>query len=257
MKKISIIGVDTSTLPKISNATSIEYLKKIKDGDETLREEFITANIRLVLSLVQRFSNSKADADDLFQVGCVGLMKALNNFDVSQNVCFSTYAVPMIIGEIRRFLRESSGIKVSRSLRDTAYKALRARETLSLGGAEFAPSLSEIAAEIDIPIKEISAALDAVSEPISYYEPVFNDNGDSMLLMEQLSDEKNNDELWSEQLSLHDALELVGAREREILYLRYFLGKTQVEISSIVNISQAQVSRLEKSGINTIKKYMQ
>ncbi|MEG1613463.1 MAG: sigma-70 family RNA polymerase sigma factor [Clostridia bacterium] len=257
MKRIEIIGVNTSELPKLTGAESNSYLKRIKEGDDSLREEFIVANLRLVLSIVQRFSASKAESDDLFQVGCVGLMKALNNFDTSQNVRFSTYAVPMVIGEIRRYLRESSGIKVSRSLRDTAYKALRAREELIKAGREFVPSLTEIAAEIDIPVSEIACALDAVSEPISYFEPVFNDSDDNMMLMEQISDTKNNDEFWTENISLYDALSLVTPREREILYLRYFIGKTQIEISNAVNISQAQVSRLEKNAIKTIRNHLQ
>lgn len=257
MKRIEIIGVNTSELPKISGAESAKYIERIKNGDESCREEFIIANIRLVLSIVQRFSNSKAESDDLFQVGCVGLLKALNYFDISQNVCFSTYAVPMIIGEIRRYLRESTGIKVSRNLRDTAYKALRAREDMIKSGIGFVPNLMEIAEEIDVPVSEIACALDAVSEPVSYYEPIFNDGDDTMLLMEQLADNKNTDERWTEKISLYDAMQLVPERERQIIYLRYFLGKTQIEISELINISQAQVSRLEKNAIATFRKYLQ
>ena len=257
MKRIEIIGVDTSRLPKLTGAESREYLERIKSGDDSMKQQFIVANLRLVLSIVQRFGNSKSDSDDLFQVGCVGLLKALNNFDTSQNVRFSTYAVPMIIGEIRRYLRESSGIKVSRSQRDIAYKALSTREAMLREGREVSANLTEIADEINIPVSEIACALDAVSEPVSYYEPVFNDGGDSMLLMEQLADVKNTDERWTENIALNDAIGRISDRERQVLYLRYFIGKTQIEISEMVNISQAQVSRLEKSAIQSIKCYLQ
>lgn len=257
MKRIEIIGVDTSSLPKISGEESRQYLLEIKNGNEEKKNEFINANIRLVLSIVQRFSNGRGEADDLFQVGCVGLLKALNNFDVTQNVRFSTYAVPMIIGEIRRFQRESTGIKVSRSQRDVAYRVFSARERMGNTGADISACMSEIAKEIDVPASEIACALDAVSEPVSYYESVYNDDGDAMMLMDQLADKKNTDEKWTESIDLSEAVQKVSEREREILYLRYFAGKTQVEISKAVNVSQAQVSRLEKSAIETIRKYLQ
>lgn len=256
MKRIEIIGVDTSSLPKLTGAESAEYLERIKNGDDSVKKEFIVANIRLVLSIVQRFSMSKVDGDDLFQVGCIGLLKALNNFDTTLNVRFSTYAVPMIIGEIRRYIRESSGIKVSRSQRDIAYKALSARERIMSAGGGADACMSEIAAEINVPISEIACALDAVSEPVSYFEPV-GTGEDSMTLMEQLSDNKNTDERWAENIALSTALDKVSEREREILFLRYYIGKTQVEISEMVNISQAQVSRLEKNAIRTMREYMQ
>ena len=258
MRRVEIIGVDTSSLPKLSGEESRRYLEEIKNGNDEMKKEFVTANLRLVLSIVQRFGgNGKNDSDDLFQIGCIGLLKALNNFDTSQNVRFSTYAVPMIIGEIRRYMRESTGIKVSRSQRDIAYKALSARERMMRNGADGSVCMTEIAKEIDMPISEIACALDAVSEPVSYYEPVFSDGDDGMMLMEQLADDKNTDEKWTENLALNDALERVTEREREILFLRYYIGKTQVEISDMVGISQAQVSRLEKSAIATIKSYLQ
>ena len=256
MKRIEIIGVDTSTLPKISGEESRRYLAEIKEGDDEKKKEFITANLRLVLSIVQRFSGGRGEADDLFQVGCVGLLKALNNFDVSQNVKFSTYAVPMIIGEIRRYQRESTGIKVSRSQRDIAYRALSARERMLNAGADMNSCMTEIAKEIDVPVSEIACALDAVSDTVSYFEPVGNSGDDNMLLMDQLADTRNTDEKWTENLALSEAVSKVGEREREILYLRYFEGKTQVEISKLENISQAQVSRLEKSAIESIRKYL-
>lgn len=257
MKRIEIIGINTSELPKLTGEQSAEYLNRVKNGDEQCRREFIIANLRLVLSIVQRFSASNAESDDLFQVGCVGLLKALNNFDTSQNVRFSTYAVPMIIGEIRRYLRESTGIKVSRNLRDTAYKALKARESMLKEGRDSVPTLFEISEEIAVPISEIACALDAVSEPVSYFEPVFNDGDDTMLMMEQLGDNKVSEENWNEKISLYDSLKNLPERERQILYLRYFEGKTQIEISQLVNISQAQVSRLEKNAISALKKHLQ
>ncbi len=258
MRKVEIIGVDTSLLPKLSGEESRRYLEEIKKGDDEKKKEFITANLRLVLSIVQRFGgNEKNDSDDLFQIGCIGLLKALNNFDTSQNVRFSTYAVPMIIGEIRRYIRESTGIKVSRTQRDIAYKALSARERMMRDGADSCACMTEIAREIDVPVSEIACALDAVSEPVSYFEPVFSDGEDGMMLMEQLADQKNTDERWTENLALNDALARVTEREKEILYLRYYIGKTQVEISEMVGISQAQVSRLEKSAIATIRSYLQ
>jgi RNA polymerase sporulation-specific sigma factor len=212
-------------------------------------------NIRLVLSLVQRFG-AKLNSDDLFQVGCVGLIKALNNFDVSLNVRFSTYAVPMIIGEIRRFIRDSSSLKISRNIRDIAYKAMQAREKLKLSGKDD-PCMMEIAAEIDVPLNEMSAALDAICEPASLYEPVFSDGDSSIMLMEQISDTKNTDERWIEEAALREAVKKLPDRERRIIYLRYFSGKTQTEIADEINISQAQVSRLEKNALEEIGRLME
>ena len=255
MKRIEIIGVDTSSLPKISGEESRQYLLEIKNGNEEKKNEFINANIRLVLSIVQRFSNGRGEADDLFQVGCVGLLKALNNFDVTQNVRFSTYAVPMIIGEMRRAIRDRTTIKVSRSMRDVAYRALKAREELSKLNAND-PSMIEIASEIDVPLSEVACALDAVSEPVSFYEPVFSDGEESVELIDQLADKKENSENWTEKIALYEALKHVPERELQVVKLRYFDGKTQVEISKIVGISQAQVSRLEKSALEKIRECM-
>lgn len=249
--KVVINGIDTNKLPRLSHAESTELLRQIKDGDKVAREYFITCNLRLVLSVMQRY-NGKGAADDLFQVGCVGLMKALNNFDLKYNVQFSTYAVPMIIGEIRRFLKEESSIKVSRSMRDTACRALRAKEQLERE-CEYHPSIERIAELIGSPMRDVAAALDAVSRPISLYEPVYNDGEDTLLLMEQLCDVDANEESLAERSSLEDAIKLLPDKERMILDLRYFIGKTQVEISTEVGISQAQVSRLEKSALDRLR----
>lgn len=255
MQRVEIIGVDTSSLPKIGAKESLDLIKKIRQGDEQSRELFITANLRLVLSVVKRFGRKGVDRDDLFQIGCVGLLKALNNFDVSQNVQFSTYAVPMIIGEIRRFLRDSSGIKVSRNLRDIAYKALKAQEELT---AEYGarPGICEISEEIGLPVSEIACALDAVSDTVSYFDPVFDDGEDSMLLMDQLADKKNTESNWLDNIDLTEGIKTVPEKEREVLYLRYYIGKTQTEISRSVNISQAQVSRLEKNAIERLRRQL-
>lgn len=255
MQRVEIIGVNTAELPKLTRIESEELINKIKKGDKVSREKFVIANMRLVLSIVQRFNRQGMSSDDLFQIGCVGLLKAVNNFDVSQNVRFSTYAVPMIIGEIRRFIRDGSGIKVSRNIRDVAYKALKAREIL-METSDLTPSLTEISSEIGIPISEIACALDAVSTPVSFFEPVFNDGEDSMMLLEQIGDKKNHDDLWLENLDLREALKLVPKKEREVLYLRYYLGRTQVEISREINISQAQVSRLEKNAVSRLRQYL-
>lgn len=251
MHKVVINGLNTQTLPKLSQIESEELLKKIKNGDKVAKEYFVTANIRLVLSVVQRFSN-KGNSDDLFQVGIVGLMKAIEGFDLKYNVRFSTYAVPMILGEIRRYVKDSSGIKVSRSLRDVAYKALRAKEKFEIEH-QVSPNLMEIASEIDIPIAEVVSALDAVSDTISLQENVFSDEDDSLCLMEQIGDEKQCEELWAQNLCLSDAIKLLPAKEREVLVMRYYIGKTQIEISQNIGISQAQVSRLEKNAIQKIK----
>ena len=251
--KVAICGVDTSTLPKLKNEELVELMKRVKQGDELARDEFVVANLRLVLSVVQRFSGKKEKSDDMFQVGCVGLMKAIDNFDMSLNVRFSTYAVPMIIGEIRRFLRDNNSIRVSRSLRDIAYKALQAREKLSKE-LDKDPTTEEIAKEIGIDVKDVNFALDAISETVSLNEPVYNDGSESIRIMDQISDLKNNEESVTEQLALQDALHKLNRREKEILLLRYYIGKTQMEVSEEIGISQAQVSRLEKNALSSMKK---
>ncbi|MBR4800212.1 MAG: SigB/SigF/SigG family RNA polymerase sigma factor [Clostridia bacterium] len=252
MSKVTISGIDTSSLPKLTAKECDELLLKIKRGDNDARDLFLLANMRLVLSMVGRFSCTSESADDLFQVGMVGLLKSLENFDVSQGVKFSTYAVPMILGEIRRYLRDRTTIKVPRSLRDTAYKALQARENM-LKHSSAEPSMMEIAEEIGLPYKSVACALDAVSEPLSLHDSVFSDGDDAVEIVDQLADEKETAENWSEKIALYEALKLVPERELAVLKLRYFDGKTQVEISDMIGISQAQVSRLEKSAICKLK----
>lgn len=253
--KVTICGIDTSTLPKLNEQETIDLLKKAKSGDKEAKKLFIIANLRLVLSVVQRFSAKNQNPDDLFQVGCVGLIKSINNFDTSLNVKFSTYAVPMIIGEIRRFLRDNYSLRISRSIRDTAYQILKSREKLSkLNGEE--PSLDMIANDLNIPISEVSFALDAISEPVSMFEPVYKDGSETVRVMDQIGDKKNNQDEWVENFALKDALKKLGKREKQILLMRYYLGKTQIEVSSEVGISQAQVSRLEKNAIDQMRKDM-
>ena len=256
MHKVTISGIDTSSLPKLSAAKSRELLDRIGEGDEEARELFLRANMRLVLSVVGRFSASRESADDLFQAGMVGMMKALNTFDRTLGMRFSTYAVPMIIGEIRRYLRDRTGVKVPRSMRDTAYKALKAREKLVENRMED-PALTEIAAEIGADMRQVACALDAVSEPVSFFEPAFSDGEDGMQLIDQLADEKENADSWSERIALAEALKQVPERELAVLKMRYFDGKTQNEISEKVGVSQAQVSRLEKSAVARLKKLME
>jgi RNA polymerase sporulation-specific sigma factor len=253
MNKVCVTGLDTSTLPKLSAKELSALLERISKGDREARELFIRANMRLVLSLVGRFPRAEENADDMFQVGMVGLIKALNNFDYNLGVCFSTYAVPMIVGEIKRCLRDRTGIKVSRSLRDTAYKALRAREMLEDGNKE--PLMEEIAQEIGVSLSEVACALDAVSDTLSFYDPVFgNDVEEGMMLLDQIADQKENSDKWAENIALEEALAIVPEREIQIVKMRYYEGKTQVEISAMTGISQAQVSRLEKSAINRLRR---
>lgn len=241
--RVLISGVNTGNLPKFKNEEIMQLLKAVKAGDEFARDKFVVANLRLVLSVVQRFSGHCDKADDMFQVGCVGLLKAIDNFDDTLNVKFSTYAVPMIIGEIRRFLRDNNSVRVSRSIRDTAYKALQAKEKfIKENNAE--PSLEEIAKMIDLPLKDVIFALDAISETVSLNEPVYNDGNETIRVMDQISDERNCDEVLFEKLSLGDAIKNLSEREKEILLMRYYVGKTQMEVSEEVGISQAQVSRL-------------
>lgn len=250
--RVNICGVETSKLPKLTAQQQREMLQKIKDGDNEVREEFVMANIRLVLSVIQKYWYNRENSDDLFQVGCIGLIKAIDNFDLSLNVRFSTYAVPMIIGEIRRHLKDVNSLRVSRSIRDTAYKVLKAREQIERDSGE-EPQLSDIASTLDMQVRDVVYALDAVSMPVSIFEPVYNQSGDTVLMMDQIGDTKNTDENWIENLALMKAIDELDKREKDILLLRYFVGKTQIEVSGEVGISQAQVSRLEKNAINRIK----
>ena len=250
--KVNVCGLDTNKLPKLTAKESEEYLRKIKEGDQKAREDFLLANMRLVLSMVHRFSNASVDPDDLFQVGCLGLVKALNNFDPKYGVMFSTYAVPMILGEIRRYIRESNGIKVSRSMRDTAYRAMQAREALEERNVAD-PTLYEIAEEMEVPVGEVVCALDAISTPMSLYEPVSGEGSDSLLVMDGIASEKNPEESWTENIDLKTAISELPAQEREVLGLRYYGGRTQVEVSASLGISQAQVSRLENNAIKRLR----
>ncbi|NLY48568.1 MAG: RNA polymerase sporulation sigma factor SigG [Clostridiales bacterium] len=250
--KVEICGVNTSKLPLLKNSEKEELFKRILKGDKEARELYIKGNLRLVLSIIQRFSNSNENVDDLFQIGCIGLMKAIDNFDVNQNVKFSTYAVPMIIGEIRRYLRDNNSIRVSRSLRDTAYKAIYAKEAL-MKKNDKEPTISEIAEEIGMSKEDIVYALDAIQSPVSLYDPVYVEGGDSLYIMDQVSDKKNREENWIEAISLKEAMDKLPAREYNIIKLRFFEGKTQMEVAKEINISQAQVSRLEKSALRNMK----
>ena len=253
--RVSIAGVDTAKLPKLSSKDMEELMIKVKLGDERAREQFIIANLRLVLSVVHRFCGKGGRADDMFQVGCVGLLKAIDNFDNSLNVKFSTYAVPMIVGEIRRYLRDNSSVRVSRSLRDIAYKALQAKEELSKNSFE-EPTIEQIAAKIDMPVKNVTFALDAISDTLSLNDPVYTDGADTIHLLDQIADTKNTDENIFENLSIKDAIKTLSPREREILLMRYYIGKTQTEVSQEIGISQAQVSRLEKNALKIIKEFL-
>jgi len=255
VNKVEICGVNTSKLPVLTSAQMRELFQYIQDGDKTAREKLIGGNLRLVLSVIQRFINRGEYVDDLFQVGCIGLIKAIDNFDLSQNVKFSTYAVPMIIGEIRRYLRDNNPIRVSRSLRDIAYKAIQVRETL-VNRHSREPSLNEIAEELSIPREEVIFAMDAIQEPVSLFEPIYHDGGDPIFVMDQIGDEKNHDGNWLERISVRDALRKLSDREKLILTLRFFEGKTQMEVADEIGISQAQVSRLEKAALNHMKKYV-
>jgi RNA polymerase sporulation-specific sigma factor len=253
--KVEICGVNTSKLPLLNNNEKEELFKRILKGDKEARELYIKGNLRLVLSIIQRFSNSNENVDDLFQIGCIGLMKAIDNFDITQNVKFSTYAVPMIIGEIRRYLRDNNSIRVSRSLRDTAYKAIYAKEAL-LKKNDKEPTVCEIADEIGMTKEDIVFALDAIQSPVSLYEPVYSEGGDTLYIMDQVSDKKNKEENWVEEISLKEALSKLSERERNIIELRFYEGKTQMEVAKEICISQAQVSRLEKSALKSMKSYL-
>lgn len=254
--KVVICGVNTSELPTFKPNEMDKLMRQIKQGDEVAKQEFIYGNLRLVLSVIQRFAHRRVQcADDLFQVGCVGLIKAIDNFDVSLNVRFSTYAVPMIIGEIRRFLRDNNAVRVSRSLRDIAYRALQAREKLE-SELQREALLEEIAYEMNTPYYEVACALDAISEPMSLEEPMFSDDPEASSLADHIADEKSTHENWIDQVSIKDALKVLDAREKKILLMRYYLGKTQIEVSEEIGISQAQVSRLEKNALNVVKRYL-
>lgn len=253
MSKVVITGVNTSQLPKLTGKELNELMQKIKQGDPKAREQFAICNMRLVLSVVGRFSGRKENSDDIFQVGCVGLMKAIDNFDTTLGVKFSTYAVPMIIGEIKRFLRDNNSIRVSRSLRDIAYKALKAREELAREN-DNEPSITQIAERLNLELKQVAVALEAISDPLSLGDPVYNDGDDTIYLQDQLSDQKHSEENWIENINLKSALKKLNGREKQIVLMRYFIGKTQMEVSEEIGISQAQVSRLEKNAIEEIKK---
>jgi len=252
---VEICGVNTSKLPILKNDEMRKLFGKMQAGDMSARESLIQGNLRLVLSVIQRFSNRGEYVDDLFQVGCIGLIKAIDNFDLGQNVRFSTYAVPMIIGEIRRYLRDNNSVRVSRSLRDIAYKALQIRERLVAEQAN-EPTITQIAQELQVPREEVVFALDAIQDPVSLFEPIYNDGGDPILVMDQISDERNSDDLWLEEITIKEAMKKLNEREKHIVSLRFFHGKTQMEVADEIGISQAQVSRLEKAALKQLRKHV-
>lgn len=255
MNKVEICGVNTSELPVLSEKEKTELMTKIKAGDMLAREKFIDGNLRLVLSVIQRFSHRDENADDLFQIGCIGLIKAVDNFDLKHNVKFSTYAVPMIIGELRRYLRDNTPIRVSRSLRDIAYKTLRAKEDyINLHSKE--PSIEELSEILEIPKEDIVFALEAIQAPVSLFEPAYSDGTDTLFIMDQVKDSKNTDESWLEEIALKEAMTRLSDREKLIVNLRFFSGRTQMEVAEEIGISQAQVSRLEKNALERMKKYI-
>lgn len=256
LNKVEICGVNTTKLPLLKNEEKKELMKRIKNGDTFAREEYIRGNLRLVLSIIQRFSSSNENSDDLFQVGCIGLMKAIDNFNHNLDVQFSTYACPMIIGEVRRYLRDNNSIRVSRSLRDIAYKAIYAKEFL-MKELNREPTIEEIAKHVELPKEDILHALDAIAGPMSLYEPVYQDGGDTLYLMDQVRDKKNGEEHWVEDLALKDAMKRLSSREYEIIQLRFFEGKTQTEVAEEISISQAQVSRLEKTALKNMRNYLE
>lgn len=253
--KVEICGVNTAKLPVLKESEKEELFKRIKEGDQEAREQYINGNLRLVLSVIKRFSNHHENVDDLFQIGCIGLIKSIDNFDPTMGVKFSTYAVPMIIGEVRRYLRDNNSIRVSRSLRDNAYKAIHAKEVLTRSSNQ-EPTLDEIAKEAGLTKAEIVFALDAIQTPVSLYEPVYTDGGDTLYVMDQISDKKNKESKWIESLSLSDAMKRLNDRENYIIKLRFFEGKTQMEVAEEIHISQAQVSRLEKSALKSMQNYL-
>ena len=253
--KVKLCGIDTNALPKMTADRSRELMTRIKSGDSSAREEFINGNLRLVLSVIQRFSGRNEPPDDLFQIGCIGLIKAIDNFDTSHNVRFSTYAVPMIIGEVRRYLRDNSSLRVSRSIRDTAYHALRERSRLEIElGRD--PTVSEIAKAMELPEEDIVFALDAIADPVSLNEPVFREDGDAVFIVDQVKDDRATEENWLNAVALRSGMEHLSDRERRIIELRFFLGRTQTEVAGEIGISQAQVSRLEKHALGQMRKYV-
>ena len=251
--KVEICGVNTAKLKVLKSEETQALLVRAKAGDKQAREELISGNLRLVLSVIQRFANRGENADDLFQVGCIGLIKAIDNFDINLQVKFSTYGVPMIVGEIRRYLRDNSTMRVSRAMRDTAYKVLQAKEAY-MAKYQREPSVDEIAKTLDLKREDVVFALDAILEPVSLYEPVYSDSGDTLCVMDQVKDSRNTDEMWLERIALKEAVARLSERERKILSMRFFQGKTQMEVSSEIGISQAQVSRLEKNALRQIRK---
>jgi len=253
--KVEICGVNTAKLKVLKSDETRALLLRARDGDQQAREELISGNLRLVLSVIQRFSNRGENADDLFQVGCIGLIKAIDNFNTDLDVKFSTYGVPMIVGEIRRYLRDNSTMRVSRAMRDTAYKVLQAKEAY-MAQHQKEPTIEEIAKLLGIKREEVVFALDAILEPVSLYEPVYSDSGDTICVMDQVKDSKNTDEMWLERIALREAVSHLSERERKILSMRFFQGKTQMEVSAEIGISQAQVSRLEKNALKQIRKEM-
>ena len=255
MYKVEICGVNTSKLPLLTEEEKKTLFDRIQKGDTDAREKFIKGNLRLVLSIIQRFSNTGENIDDIFQIGCIGLMKSIDHFDVTMNVKFSTYAVPMIIGEVRRYLRDNNSIRVSRSVRDTAYKAIYAKEAM-MKESEKEPTIEEVAQKIGIKAENIVLALDAIQNPVSLYEPVYGDGTDTLHIMDQISDKKNKEDSWIEKISLTAAIDHLSDREHKIIKLRYFEGKTQMEVAEEICISQAQVSRLEKKALSSMKHYL-
>ncbi|HET7616256.1 MAG TPA: RNA polymerase sporulation sigma factor SigG [Bacillales bacterium] len=253
--KVEICGVDTSKLPVLTNKEMRVLFREMQSGDEFAREKLVNGNLRLVLSVIQRFNNRGEYVDDLFQVGCIGLMKSIDNFDLGQNVKFSTYAVPMIIGEIRRYLRDNNPIRVSRSLRDIAYKALQVRDKITREESK-EPTAQEIARHLDVATEEVVFALDAIQDPVSLFEPIYNDGGDPIYVMDQISDDKEKDMKWTEEIALREAMTRLNEREKSILSRRFFQGKTQMEVADEIGISQAQVSRLEKAAIQQMNKHI-
>ena len=253
IRKVEICGVNTSKLPMLSNEEKKELLEKIKNGDEQARAKFINGNLRLVLSVIQRFSNRGENPDDLFQVGCIGLIKSIDNFDLSQNVQFSTYAVPMIIGEVRRYLRDNNSIRVSRSIRDLAYKVLAIKEKYNKEQQKEL-SIEEIAKKLEVSTEDVVMCLDAIQSPVSLQEPVYGDGAESIFLMDQVNDKKNNDEFWTEKITIAEAMKKLNAKEQNINQRRFFDGRTQMEVADEIGISQAQVSRIEKNALDHIKR---
>lgn len=251
--KVEICGVNTSKLQTLSNAEMMQLIERSQQGDMEARSRLVEGNLKLVLSVVQRFLSRGENPDDLFQVGCIGLLKAIANFDTTKNVRFSTYGVPMIAGELRRYLRDYSPIRVSRSLRDTAYRVLQCREAMQAEQSR-EPTLEEVARRLELPLETVNTAMDAISAPVSLYDPVYTDGGDPLTVMDQVRDTKNTDEQWVERIALREAISTLGEREKRILALRFFDGRTQMEVASEVGISQAQVSRLEKNAIRTLRK---